>query len=499
MSLGIVDVESKPYKFNFVANRPVKVGEYVIVNTQEGDALALVEDSTIESEAIKFASNYLSAVEASKVANENPRDKKFIASAKVLGLIEDLREGKVQIPSVPAIPGTEVREAEQSLLSSIFSRKRWIEIGTLLRNRQVKVSVDLNKIASRHLAILAATGSGKSNLLALIAKRVSEIWGTMLIFDYHAEYSELRVENVNHVKAKVNPKLLDAEELADMLDIMKSAGKQRSVLYSALTDEVKESGDFWGSLIQQLQNIANDTNTDPQNASVALRVKEIVERAKRRIGKIVDPLIGDPIYQISPNMINVLNLSELTEVQADLVISYYLDRVLEDRKTAVRKEKRNEEFRFSTPVIIAIEEAHTFIPADGNTRTKEVAAKIAREGRKFGVSLIVVSQRPSKLDQDVLSQMGSLAVSKITQPRDQNYITESTEYFSQELIKYLPSLNIGEVILLGQWVLIPSLIKVEKVEEKLIGADIDAISEWEQAKRIKEIARESTSGFIRET
>jgi DNA helicase HerA-like ATPase len=106
--------------------------------------------------------------------------------------------------------------------------------------------------------------------------------------------------------------------------------------------------------------------------------------------------------------------------------------------------------RFPSPVMIAIEEAHTFLPAESDTDTKMIASKIEGEWRKFGVSLIVVSQRPSRLYQDVLSQMGSLAIMRITQPKDQQSIIDSSELAGEKLIEYFPSLNIGEALLLGQ-------------------------------------------------
>jgi DNA helicase HerA-like ATPase len=502
MTLGIVDVGSRPHEFNFIANRPVKVGEYVVVKTEEGEVLALVEDSVIQSQLLGDAKSYLSAREASKLAAENPRDKKYVASARVLGLIDGLKKGETKIPALPAMPGEEVKEADNSTLSSIFTRDGWAKIGSLLRNEKVEVSVNLSKLASRHLAILAATGSGKSNLLALIAKRISEVKGTMLILDYHAEYTQLNIEGVIHIQPKVNPKLLDSEELADMLDIRRDASKQRTLLSEVFNRSVMNADNFWDALSAEINKSMNDENVDSDSQRLARRLNEIVQRARRRKGQVIDPSIGDPIDQIAPGHINVMSLAELTEAQADIVISYYLERILEDRKNAIRSrfEKVEEKVRFKTPIVIAIEEAHTFLPSQEGrtTRSKELAAKIAREGRKFGVSLIIVSQRPSKLDQDILSQMGSLAVSRITQPTDQSYISQSTEFLSEELSSFLPSLNIGETLLLGQWVTLPSVVKVEKVPEKLIGADIDAVSEWIHASKINNIAKENTSSFIRD-
>jgi DNA helicase HerA-like ATPase len=357
-------------------------------------------------------------------------------------------------------------------------------------------------VASRHLAILATTGSGKSNLLALIAKGIADMYGTMLILDYQGEYSELRIKNVVNLQAKVNPRLLDAERLADMLDVRQGAEIQRTVLNQAMTQQVKDAEDFWGSLVASLNNIRDSEGSSAGTRNAAVRLVEIIERARRRKGRVLDPTIGNPIDMVAPNHINVLGMQDLSEMQAAFVISYYLEEVFERRKEARYARSAGGEgadrIKFRSPVVIAIEEAHTFLPGgEEKTDASRMAFKIAREGRKFGVGLIVISQRPSRVDQDVLSQMGSLAVSRITQPKDQNYILESSELVTEKLVSYLPSLNVGETVLLGQWVTLPSVVRVRKVDEKLVGADINAEREWREDLEMQGIARESTDDLIR--
>ncbi len=499
--LGIVAAESSTDMFPLFASRPLRVGEYVVTDTIEGKILSFVEKSVIRSDLMETAKNYIAAVEASKASESNPRDKSFVATARVLGLIDELKSGVVFMPSVPPMPGTPVFEAPSDVLADIFSRKgsNYSKIGNLLRNKEINVSIDLNKVASRHLAILATTGSGKSNLLALIAKRVSGVMGTMVIFDYHGEYSKLEFERISHVQSKINPRILESEELAELLDVYASAPRQRSLLSRVLTSEVKESENFWDSLIGELNRIANDETSDPEDARRARRLIEIINRALSRKGRILDPDMGDPLDQIRPNYINIIDMAELTEAQASIIISYYLSGILEDRKLAQRLRMSGEgsRVRFSSPVIVAIEEAHAFLPAEANNEAVTVASKVAREGRKFGVSLIIVSQRPSRVNQDILSQMGSMAVMRLTQPKDQNYILETSELISEELVDYLPSLNVGEAILLGQWVGLPSIVKIEKVEEKLLGADIDAVKQWSESKERSGMARENTDEFIK--
>ena len=503
--VGIVSGEASPSGFDYLAEKPSRVGEYVTVEALEGNVLGLVEASRVSSDLLGSATNFQSAQEAKKVASSNPRDKRNLASVRVLGLLDYLRKGGSNLPSLPPEPGSEVFAATPSELKDVFSRddKGWAKVGTLLRNENVPVSVNVNRLASRHLGILAATGSGKSNLLALLAKRLSDVKGTLVIFDYQGEYSDLKLSSIVHLKARINPRLLDVEMFADVLDVRTKAERQRSVLNRVFTEGVRQAKDFWGALLESLANLIASDTSKAEEKRIAERLTEIVERARRRKGAILDPDIGDPVDQLKPNQVNVLNMLELTEMQASIVISYYLDEVLEDRKKARRyrlsgREDKSERIRFMAPVVFAIEEAHSFLPNDRDTDAKYVASKVAREGRKFGVALIVVSQRPSRLDSDVLSQMGSLAVSRITQPKDQSYIIESSELVSEELASYLPSLNVGETVLLGQWVTLPSLAKIDKVEEKLMGADIDAVAEWSERAKVESIAAGTTSDSIRE-
>lgn len=499
--LGIVVGKTEPYRVIIQAKRPLRVGEYVEINGPDGLLLGFVENANISSDILGDIKNYQSAIEAKRVALKNMRDKSFTGSIRIVGSIEELKKGSQYIPSIPPFPGDEAREANETVLKEVFSTnsKEWVQIGTLARNRTVPVAINLDKVASRHLGILAATGAGKSNLLAVLMKRISEVKGTMIVFDYHGEYLELKISGVVQVPAKINPRLLNSDELADILEIRENASIQRSVLAKAFNIEVKESDKFWDTLEKNLTIIANDSKESDKRA--AERVLDIIQTAKRRIGRVLDPEIANPLTLIRPNHINIVNMLELTERQASVILSYYLEAILEDRKKARRVgwgEKVDiKDIRFLSPVVCAIEEAHTFIPNNEDTDAKRVVSKIAREGRKFGVSLIIVSQRPSRVDQDVLSQVGSLAVLRIVQPQDQRYIVDVSEIMSEELAGYLPSLNVGEAILIGQWVTLPSLVKVEKVEEKLIGSDISAVREWEENGEISKIAKERTSDMIK--
>jgi DNA helicase HerA-like ATPase len=476
--IGIVVGETKPEKITFVAKQVIRIGDYVTINTEDGLVVYMVEDSKNLSELLSKPNDYQTIEEARRASSKNPRDRIKMGVARALGLVNELLNGKRIYPTIPPEPGASVKPVDDILLEKIYgvSGKRWATIGTLLRRPKVRVSIDLNMLSSRHLAILATTGKGKSNLLALIAKKVSEKHGTMIIFDYHGEYSNLQIPKIKITVPKINPRNLDADELADVIGVRKDADRQRYLLQKIYTKEAKTSKDFWSVLVRNLRSIMEDEETPYQEKLVARRLEEIIDRALIGWGKIFDLTTRNVLDIIVNNRINILDISEFTEYQSQILISHFLDAVLEDRKNALR----GGECKFKSPVIIAIEEAHVFIPSNKQTRCSENVAKIAREGRKFGVSLIIVSQRPSRLDADIISQIGNFAISGLIHPRDQSFIADVTDDVSEELKATLPSLNPGEMIFVGNFVRAPALVKVDLVEEKLIGRDLDTVQLWEE-------------------
>jgi len=477
--VGIIWGAARPERILFTAKETVRVGEYVVAETEDGSVLYMVDGFQSVSTLLLKAMDYITAEEARRASEVNPRDRMRIGVARAIGLIEELKRGRRIYPTVPPEPGDSVALADDGILSEVYCQKgeRWAEVGCLLRRRNIRVSVDLNAIASRHLAILAATGKGKSNFLALLAKKVAERDGTMVIVDYHSEYGDLRIPRLKEVVPKLNPRELSAEELADVIGVREGAERQRAMLGEVLDENVRRAEDFWRALKNKLELIAKDEDRTAQERYTAKRLLEIIERALRIWGPIFDQHSRSLIDQIHPNRVNVLDVSGFTEAQVQVLVSYLLEELLENRKDAVK----GSEARFDSPVIVAIEEAHVFVPSGRSTYCSEIIAKVAREGRKFGLSLILVSQRPSKLNSDVISQMGSFAISGLTHPDDQRFITEVTDEVTDELGTSLPSLNPGEMILAGSFVRAPVLIKADYVGEKTVGRDIDAVSEWKRA------------------
>ncbi len=499
MTIGVVIGESKPTEVTAQSSKPLSVGEYVIIDSQDGKILGLVEKSAISSEALTNVRNFDEAIESKEVAEINSRDKNYKVKIGILGFLDKLQKGHVIIPAVPPLPGTSVLEATQQDLAMIFgpASKEWIRIGALLRNASIEARININKIVSRHLAILAMTGMGKSNLVSLIAKHVASLNGTLVIFDYHNDYENLDVSKMNYMVAKINPRLLPADKLAEVIELRENADKQQRVLRESFTESVKQSKEFWATLEE---NVALFGRTTKGYADSASRVLDKIDDAKHRFSDILDPDCGDPVDLIKEGRVNILNIAELSERQANAGLSYYLQELLQQRKESVWERKgkatHKRSYKFLAPIFVIIEEAHVFIPKGEHTDTKYWASKVAREGRKFGIGLGVVSQRPRNIDPNVLSQMGSLAIMKIVQDDDQQQIASAAESLSKDLILQLSSLNIGDAVFIGQWVNLPSIVHIDEVKGKRSGSDLDAVSEWNQTDKFKDIAKETTQRLI---
>jgi DNA helicase HerA-like ATPase len=497
--LGVVIGESKPTEVTAQSSRPLSVGEYVIIDSQNGKILGLVEKSIISSDALTDVRNFDEAMESKEVAELNSRDKNYKVKIGILGYLDRLQKGHIILPAIPPLPGTDVLEATREDLGTIFapSGAEWIRIGTLLRNVGIEAKININKIVSRHIGILAMTGMGKSNLVSLVAKQVGSLNGTLVIFDYHNDYENVDVSRINYMTSKINPRLLPADKLAEVIELRESADKQQRVLRESFTESVKQAKDFWTALEESVSSFGHTTKGYADSAG---RVLDKLDDTKHRFSDILDPDCGNPVNLIKEGRVNVLSVAELSERQANAALAYYLQELLQQRKESVwgkkGKKSRKTDQRFLAPIFVIIEEAHVFIPKGEHTDTKYWASKVAREGRKFGIGLGIVSQRPRNIDPNVLSQMGSLAIMKIIQDDDQLQIASAAESLSKDLLSQLPSLNIGDAVLVGQWVNLPSIVHVDEIRSKKAGSDLDAVTEWSQAERFKSIASESTQGLV---
>lgn len=147
------------------------------------------------------------------------------------------------------------------------------------------------------------------------------------------------------------------------------------------------------------------------------------------------------------------------------------------------------------PVFLVLEEAHNFVPAgQDDGRAGSWLRRIAAEGRKFGIFLVLVTQRPYRVHQDTLSQCGSQIIMRLTNPEDQSAIRKASESMSEGLLADLPGLNQGEAVVLGPLVRVPVMVRVRARRSDEGGADIDLGAALEAARAEAELDQYRAAG-----
>ena len=121
------------------------------------------------------------------------------------------------------------------------------------------------------------------------------------------------------------------------------------------------------------------------------------------------------------------------------------------------------------------------IPPEQRTYSSMIIRKVSAEGRKFGVFLVLITQRPSKIHSDALSQCNSQIIMRITNPEDQRAVSISSERMSRDLLEDLPGLNVGAAVIVGEMTRAPVMVKVKKRRTQEGGSDIDIIGKLKEA------------------
>ena len=465
--LGYVVGETATTELSFLSYNVPEVGEYVTIYYDGIEVLGMVEAVT---QGCPVFEDVLNVKDLEKLKKFEDDDSYYImGKIKVLGDVKNM-----QIPRIPPRPGTEVYKAEERILKKIFSNGH-IEIGSLI-SRDIPVCLDVDKLCSRHLAILAITGMGKSNTVSVLLEELNKLNATVLVFDMHREYADIKSENTtirkNIIKPKINIYNMSYDYLMDLAGVDAQATVQRAIGRKAIK-KIKENSkehdfntpeEFIDRIIRELEGYMEYDEYKGKVDSILtliMRFEDMKIFKKKMIG-----INYNPIANIRENYINILDISELDEFSIDTVISYFTKEILNDRKLALWNTKKPK------PIFLIFEEAHLIVPDNRTTKSKGPISKIAREGRKFGVGICLVSQRPKTLDQESLSQCNNFIISKLIEPSDQRHVQHASESLSEDLLKQLPGLNVGEAVIIGPSVKIPAIVKIKKFKGKYGGEDV---------------------------
>jgi DNA helicase HerA-like ATPase len=522
--VGRIVEEARPESFVFVTSKrdyPPKY-EYVVVRSvepvggEEREVLVLCQVRGVLSRSSAYSSRLdLDALE--RLYQAGIDDANLLCVARTLGFLaeEDGRE-VVLMPRRTFPPGTPVYLAPDELVRGFFSYPpdEGLYIGTLVSRRSVPVYLSVNGFR-RHVAVIAQTGAGKSYTVGVILEELMRLGATAVVIDPHADYvflsrdREMRrhqysdrvvifrnpsssgrydpsqLDNVVELTVKFSE--LSPEAVAEIAEIPERWVNIRKVIRAAV-EELRSKGDYeLEDLLEELKRRSSRQGKEAQYAERAYNHLVKLRRFKV-FGRATTPVDG---VMLRPGQVSVLDLSGLNDASQDYIVSWVLEEVFRLRSAG----------QFPWPVFVVVEEAHRFVPArsqERRTMSSSIIRTIAAEGRKFGVFLILVTQRPSRIDPDALSQCNSQIILRITNPHDQRAVAEASERLGAELMDDLPGLNVGEAVIVGELTRVPVVVKVRRRVTREGGADIDLVEELRKARERLNLAphRYSASGLL---
>ncbi|MFH5161117.1 ATP-binding protein [Enterobacter cloacae complex sp. 2024EL-00243] len=408
-----------------------------------------------------------------------------------------------------------------------------LELGSYKLNENARAYVDGNKLFQRHAALLGSTGSGKSWTVASILERSSKLPSSnLVVFDLHGEYKELsyakqlRIPGPDEVDTDDDSLLflpywlLNSEEIQSLfVDRSEfSAHNQVVIVQDAITEQKKAFLQTNGrsDLLQaftldspipySLDNVigklrflneeripgaqAGKEKNGPFNGEFSRLLVRMASRLQdRRYGFLFNSpdkynqygslsMIAETLMGFGNQKKNI-KVIDFSEVPADIlpVIIGLVARIIYQVQFWTNPESRR-------PVAFVCDEAHLYLPRkEGNPverRAVEAFEKIAKEGRKYGVALMIVSQRPSDVSTTILSQCNNIISLRLTNADDQATVRKLLPESLESLLEALPIMDVGEAMVVGDSVLLPSRIKIDPPTETPLSATIDFWSRWQE-------------------
>lgn len=492
MVVGICVGETSLSEVTFISDKMPKVGEYVIIEYDGKKVLGMIENLIRGNDALNVDINDFKAIR--KISQIGAEDNYIRGKVKILGDVKD----NLKLPRTPVLPGTEIKLADRDTLNEIFKVNNPIKLGCLVNQSDVDVNVEANPILSRHLAILAMTGAGKSNTVSVLINEMLSYFVPVFVFDMHGEYVGANFPNgeVNVIKPKINPVYMSFHEIKRLVNIPSNGYIQERHFrraFKTAKEMVRSGTAHTNNFLQIIYDILLSDSQEEGSDKQIVDVMNKIDDSMDKYANIFDNNIGNILTNIKIGHVNVLDLSQSDESIANVLVSHIMRNALQMRKNAVHgKDERVLDF----PVFFILEEAHILAPNKRDSDSKRWIQRVAREGRKFGLGLCLVSQSPKTVDHDALSQMNNMIILRLVEPEDQRHVQSASESLSQDLVNQLPSLNVGEAVVLGLMSKVPTLVKIDEFKGRLHGDDMDIVSYFadirqKEQEEIEELEKES--------
>ena len=505
------------HEFTFIApdpDRQLKHGEFVYYTAPvDGGQRQILGRITARTAVKLFPDTFMADPSvpphtvAAMLGYESDATELFELTVTVLGYYDE-RLHDFTNPRVPPQGGAPVFIAENETLTELLSRGRKGRLGSAyigdLLSRDpgaVPVALDVRGFTSTHLAIIASTGSGKSYLAGVLLEELLMPYNraAVLVIDPHGEYDTLQqVQNQEEFRdGSYSPRVrifrphdlrvrISSLTLPDLRYLLPNLSEK---MHYQLGRAFRYAERTWGEdkytleqLLRAVREVGDGAQSEDEAADDDPTTGALIWRlgAALRESSIFNDFENielDELFQ--PGMCTLVQLNEVERREQQVIVATLLRRVYQARiDTEKGKLQRTDRNHMPFPVFSLLEEAHNFAPANADAVSSDQLKTILSEGRKFGVGVGLISQRPGRLDSDVLSQCMTQCIMRITNPIDQNRIAESVESVGRDMLKELPALSKGQVIVSGASVNTPLMLRVRTRRTEHGGEDINAPAEW---------------------
>lgn len=407
-------------------------------------------------------------------------------------------------------------------LELIFNRENTpcIDVGRLQQDNSIVAKVRTNDLLSKHFAIIGSTGSGKSCTVALVLQAIlnESPQGHVVLFDPHNEYSKSfgnHAEVINSETLDLPLWMFDFVETVELLtsDIPDQATEEEEVLHEIvlkakrLFDRAQRNNDISSQVkLDDIEAELQRATHISLDSPVPYRIRDVLKLIDHEMGKLennsnlgpyrrlkrrINSIMAEPRYkfifrnQASPRPIeeivgrifrlpvqgkpiSILDFSSIPSEALNIVVSVVSRLAFELATWSERK----------IPILLVCEEAHRYIPRDvsqGFSSARRIISRIAKEGRKYGVSLGIISQRPSELEPSTLSQCSTIFSMRLSNEVDQNFVRAAVPDGASDLLSFLPSLGTAETMVFGEAVNLPMRVILNRLPEQYLPHSSSAV------------------------
>lgn len=527
-------------------NATIKVDNEDLLNSVQVNQIVQIRSTKTNEKIIGLISKIMRKAVSDKVDNDAEPDTLIenVIKVNLVGTLKE-KEGteknkfKRTLNTVPSIDADcfLLQGAELSAFMDIISTdsKNPLTIGKYTISDGSKANLDGNRFFQRHAIIVGGTGSGKSWTVANILEKASQLKSTnCIVFDLHGEYSPLKELN-NSVLLKIagpsdTPNddiiflpywLLSYEEMESLLLDRSdtNAPNQARALFDLILKYKKSTLEKEGEdeilnnftvespipykisdILVELNDLDNEMvpgaragseKQGPLNGKLTRFIQRLIsKKSDKRLNFIFNS--GDELLdfnwfsQLASQLLeygnnNGLKIIDFSEVPSDILplITGLVGRLVFSLQQWMEENKRH-------PIALFCDEAHLYLPTVPSSSIEEKGLhafeRIAKEGRKYGVALVVISQRPSDVNKTILSQCGNFVAMRLTNPEDQNVIKRLFPDNLGDFADLLPILDVGEGLVVGDASLLPTRVILDKPSIKPKSATIDFWDEWSKSK-----------------